>query len=337
MANYSKFLYKLFRYEYWPWYGMFLPLVPVYVYGVLRTGKLLYFTAANPSIDMGGFFGEKKHEILDLIPDNFKVTSIHIVGSLPANILQQLNDCGIDFPVIAKPNVGERGYGVRKIEDIQSLKVYASTESDFLIQEFVTYPLELGIMYCRYPNSESGFVTSITEKKFLTVIGDGNLNVESLLKVHPRGRMYIDMLRHDYAGRMQYVPKIHEEYVVHYIGNHAKGTQFLNGNAHLGNQLNNVFTQMSSKVAGVFYGRYDLKVPSYSDLIAGRNIKIFEMNGVSSEPGHIYDLSNVFKAYKELSNHWLIIIKIANQNIKKGVRTTPIKHFVSQVKRHFWN
>ncbi|MFT7230515.1 MAG: hypothetical protein ACI9GO_000984, partial [Bacteroidia bacterium] len=39
---------------------MFVPVMPVYFFGVLRTRKLLYFTAANPSIDMGGFFGEKK-------------------------------------------------------------------------------------------------------------------------------------------------------------------------------------------------------------------------------------------------------------------------------------
>ena len=335
MANYSKFLYKLFRYEYWPWYGMFLPLVPVYIYGVLRTRKLLYFTAANPSIDMGGFFGEKKHEILDLIPEKYKATSIHITGSLPDNFLLQMESAGITFPVIAKPNIGERGYGVRRIDSYQALKQYAENETDFLVQEFVTFPLELGILYCRYPNSEAGFVTSITEKKFLTVVGNGKLSVESLIKLHPRGRMYLPMLKHEYPTRMVDVPEVDEEYVVHYIGNHAKGTQFLNGNAHLGEELNEVFTEMSSNVAGVFYGRYDLKVPHYADLIAGRNIKIFEMNGVSSEPGHIYDLSNVFKAYKELSNHGLIIIKIANQNIKKGVKTTPLKTFISQVKHHF--
>ena len=178
MANYSKFLYKLFRYEYWPWYGMFLPLVPVYIYGVLRTRKLLYFTAANPSIDMGGFFGEKKHEILDLIPEKYKATSIHITGSLPDNFLLQMESAGITFPVIAKPNIGERGYGVRRIDSYQALKQYAENETDFLVQEFVTFPLELGILYCRYPNSEAGFVTSITEKKFLTVVGNGKLSVE---------------------------------------------------------------------------------------------------------------------------------------------------------------
>ncbi|MBT8327716.1 MAG: hypothetical protein KJP21_08330 [Bacteroidia bacterium] len=335
MAKSSNFLYKLIRYEYWPWYCMFIPLVPIYIYGIIRTRKLLYFTAANPSIDMGGFFGEKKNEILDLIPDNFKVRSIHVVGDLSDDIQLQMEEAEITFPVIAKPNVGERGYGVRKIDDMKSLVRYAHDEDDFLIQEYVTYPLELGVMYCRYPDSNEGFVSSITEKNFLSVVGDGTSDVESLLMKHPRGRMYLNIISMDYPDRMRYVPAKHENYVVHHIGNHAKGTQFLNGNANLGTAINEVFTQMSTEVHGVFYGRYDLKVPSYADLLSGRNIKIFEMNGVSSEPGHIYDLPNVFLAYKELSNHWLIIIKIAKQNIKKGVKPTPFKPFFNQVKNHF--
>ena len=41
---------------------LYIPLLPVYVYGALRTRRLLYFTAANPGIEMGGFFGEKKDQ-----------------------------------------------------------------------------------------------------------------------------------------------------------------------------------------------------------------------------------------------------------------------------------
>ena len=32
-----------------------------------------------------------------------------------------------------------------------------------------------------------------------------------------------------------------------------------------------------------------MKVNSIEDLYEGRNIKIMELNGVSSDPGHIYD------------------------------------------------
>ena len=332
----SKLVQKLTQYEYWPWYALFLPLIPIYFYGVLRTRKLLYFTATNPSIYMGGFFGERKDDILDLIPNEHKVISILIDNESKDLIEDKMIESKLKFPVIAKPNIGERGKGVKIIHNKEEMNQYARSEDEFLIQEYVDYPLELGVMYCEYPNSERGFVSSITEKRFLSVIGDGILTVDELLQAHPRGRLYLDKFRLEYPNRMMIIPKEDEEYVVHRIGNHAKGTQFLNGNKNLSTQLDVVFTNLNKSVEGVYYGRYDLKVPSYEDLKDGRNIKIFEMNGVSSEPGHIYDQRSVFHAYRDLARHWLIILRIAIENIKKGAKTTPLKTFITEMKSHFF-
>jgi hypothetical protein len=77
-------------------------------------------------------------------------------------------------------------------------------------------------------------------------------------------------------------------------------------------------------------------VPSYADLQKGVNIKIFELNGVSSEPGHIYDQTHVFKAYTSLAEHWLALVHISHQNIKKGIKTTPLPMFFSKIIAHFY-
>jgi len=92
---------------------MFLTLLPIYVYAVIRTRKLLYFTAANPSIDMGGFFGERKDEILALIPNEYKASSINVTNGLTLDLAKKvLAENNLQLPVILKPNVGERGNGV---------------------------------------------------------------------------------------------------------------------------------------------------------------------------------------------------------------------------------
>ena len=60
---------------------------------------------------------------------------------------------------------------------------------------------------------------------------------------------------------------------------------------------------------------------SVEDLYKGENIRIMELNGASSEPGHIYDPSlSLFKAYKDLLNHWKRLADISNENIKLGIK-----------------
>lgn len=317
---------------------MFTPMLPIYVYGVVRTGKFLYFTAANPSIDMGGFFGERKDEILDLIPQEYKAKSVSVSGKLNTDTaLLRLAENSFTLPVVLKPNIGERGNGVRVIHTIEDMVAYSESENDFLIQEYIDYPLELGILYSRLPNEQIGVVSSITEKEFLTVRGDGTSTVGELLLLAPRSRIYYPLVLSDFEERLGIVPAVGVDYVVHRIGNHIKGTRFIDANEHITPALNETFTKLSKEVTGVFYGRYDLKVPSYADLQAGKGIKVFELNGVSSEPGHIYDQSNVFKAYYDLAEHWLRLIAISHQNIKKGVKTTPLAIFLKQVKKHFFS
>ncbi len=82
-----------------------------------------------------------------------------------------------------------------------------------------------------------------------------------------------------------------------------------------------------SQISGLNYGRLDLKVPSYKFLEEGRDVIIFEINGVNSEPGHIYDLPTVFGAYKDIAKHCIALIKVSTMNIKKGVKITPLKIF----------
>ena len=331
----KNFIYKSTRYEFWPWYVIYLPLLPVYFFGVLRTRRLLYFTAANPSIDMGGFFGERKNEILNLIPNCHKTISVHITMPMSAD---ELNDAllanNLDFPLVVKPNVGERGDGVCILYSIQELLAYSYT--DYIIQEYIDYPVELGVLFYKYPNDIGGRVSSLTRKEFLTVKGNGVCTVEQLLAGSGRSKIYLPMVRQEFQDSLQHVPLKGEKFVVHKIGNHSKGTRFINANAHITDELNATFSEISNQVDGVYFGRYDLKVPSLEHLKRGDNIKIFELNGVSSEPGIMYDQPNVFKAYSILAHHWLALVDISNQNIRNGVRTTPLRQFFSKVLHHFY-
>ncbi len=331
----NTFLYKLFRFEFWPWYPMYLPLMPIYFAGVIYTRKLLYFTAVNPAIDMGGFFGEHKDEIQAILPQKYLVKSIVIRNGVLKSVESDMQRIGFGYPIIAKPIVGERGDGVKKLKNVMQLEDYAKDEANFIIQKYIDFKVELAVLFYRYPKSRQVFVSSLAEKRYLSVVGDGTSSVADLIQKNSRKRLYLPLIIDEFPEKLRIVPLLNQEFVIHTIGNHVKGTQFINVNNRINKNIVSAVKDIVESIEGVEYGRFDLKVPSYLDFEQGKNIKIFELNGVSSEPTHIYGLPNVVLAYRDLAKHWIILIKIAKQNIKKGVKTTPFLYFFTQVKNHF--
>lgn len=285
---------------------------------------------------MGGFFGERKNLIMALIPEKHKVFGVHVQGTQSKELLSALLlSHSLSFPLVAKPNVGERGDDVRILYTMQELLAYGKVISDYLIQEYICYPLEVGVLFYKYPNSDKGVVSSITQKNFLRVKGNGQNTIEQLLNTCSRNKLYTAALKIDFPKELQHIPESGHNHVVHRIGNHSKGTRFIDANQHINAQISNIFNDLSQQIDGFYYGRFDIKVPSFGHLQRGENIKIFELNGVSSEPGHMYDQTSVFKAYRILAEHWLVLIKIAHQNIKRGEKTTPILYFVKRIITHF--
>ena len=68
---------------------------------------------------------------------------------------------------------------------------------------------------------------------------------------------------------------------------------------------------------GWYYGRLDVKYSSYEQLLKGEDFKIIEVNGIISEPTHIYDATHenasYFKALKSINSHWDIMATIARK------------------------
>jgi hypothetical protein len=121
-----------------------------------------------------------------------------------------------------------------------------------------------------------------------------------------------------HSNKLEVVLEKGSEKVLNIIGNHSKGTQFINGNHLISKNLEHTFDQLFSKIPNVYYGRIDLKYDSFDNLIKGINFKIIEMNGIISEPTHIYDKekSTYLKALKDIRTHWKLMYEIAVQNHK---------------------
>ena len=186
---------------------------------------------------------------------------------------------------------------------------------DILVQEFLTEKKECGIFYLRFPDNQSGKITSITLKDFLHIIGDGKHTLEELVLLDKRAKNYLEIVKSNSSIPLDTVIKKDEKVQLSDIGNHSKGTQFINGNHLISEKLEETITDLNKQINGWFYGRIDVKYNTFEDLENG-NFKILELNGILAEPTHIYDASkiNYLQALKEMRVHWKQLYKIARIN-----------------------
>ena len=297
----------------------------------------MYFSACNPGMKYGGVMGESKYKVLSSIPKKYIPKSILITRSTSISNIQKIIDQELfSYPFIMKPDVGERGKDVEIIHSAQELKSYLKDKAfDLIVQEFVDYDLEFGVLYHRLPGASQGKVTSLVQKGFLTVTGDGKSNLNELISKEIRAKNRLDYLQNKFGYELEKVLPLEEKMRLESIGNHCRGTTFHNANHLINESLTDVFNQISLEIEGFFYGRFDLKVPSLDDLYHGRNIKILELNGVSSEVAHVYDPDyKLIQAYKDIGLHMNFIYQIARKNHALGVKYDSLWTFLTDLRKH---
>jgi RimK-like ATP-grasp domain len=322
--RHSNFIIRLTSWEYWPFGIVQFPLIIYWLWLSLRARSLLFFSASNPTIVLGGMLGESKYDVLNLIPDQYKPKTILIrEPATKEYVLKQIHVNGFSFPLIFKPDLGERGFMVKKITTETQVESYINTlKKDFLIQEFLDLPVELGVFYTRMPDEPSGYVNSVVVKDMLTVTGDGKSTLQELIIDKPRAKLQWEKLKAAHADKLNTILLSEEAFVLNAIGNHSLGTIFLNGEYLINEKLSATFDHISKQIDGFYFGRYDLRCASIEDLYEGK-IKIMELNGCGAEPAHIYQPGfSLWKAFGILFTHWKNIFRISMQNHKRGIPFT---------------
>ncbi|WP_111709245.1 ATP-grasp domain-containing protein [Lutibacter citreus] len=324
------------NWEFWPSYMFYIPILPYAIYLAIKARNLVFYSATNPSINHSGNGSESKFKTLNLIPNEFIPISIFIKKKEDLNwVLNEISIKKLTFPLIIKPDIGFRGLLVKQLHSKKDLQNYLLKYNciDLILQEFIDFKNECGIFYYRIPNEKNGAISSITLKKFLTVIGDGSSNLEKLIKEDKRAFHYYDFLKELHHKDFKNIPNKNTNIQLNVIGNHSKGTQFINGNHLISKDLNKIIDQFMKQIPDFYYGRLDLKFNSFENLIKKNEFKVLEINGIISEPTHIYDSTsiNYFNALKSLKLHWGIIYKIAVNNNKNGVKYDTVPVFLKSL------
>lgn len=322
MTRIRFFWIRLTRFEFWNSYIFYAPFFWQWLYYSARSRNFLYFSCVNEGVPFGGLLQYSKNAMMRDIDPCYQVETVMFTSQQEFQSEQFQ-----DFPYIFKPDIGERGKGVRIVHSRTELEKAVQEENQsFLLQKYCDYPIELGVFYFRYPSGEST-ISSIVQKGFLTVRGDGNLTLRALINNELRARKRLSYFEAKFQHRMDEVVPDGTSILLEEIGNHCRGTTFYDASELISDDLVKVFDQITANMPWFHYGRFDLKVKSIEDLKQGKNLQIFELNGINSEVAHIYDPSySLFKAYRDVSKHLHVMYKISKELHHKESTSKPSLH-----------
>jgi hypothetical protein len=327
---------RLVNKEYWNASIYTVPIVFYSTYLAARARSPLFFTAANPAIPTGGMVGESKADISNWIPPPYRPKNALIRQSDSMTDMHILIEkAGMQFPLILKPVIGCRGLMVEKVATLAEVyRHILRFPTDFLIEEFIDYPVEAAVLYWKNPETGKSGIQSIAGKAFLSVVGDGEQSVQRLLMRESRGILQIERLEKEKPTLLKYVPQSGEKIVVEPIGNHCRGTKFLNYNHLITPEMVAAYDKIQADLPGCYVFRLDVKTPSVSDLQAGRNIKILEINGVGSDPAHIYDPATpFFEIWAAYIRLWKKIFEVSTALHRSGVPYMKLKEYKDYSKK----
>ncbi|WP_339752432.1 hypothetical protein [Algoriphagus aquimarinus] len=293
--------------------------VPMFVLGIswaIRLRKANFFAAVNPSLGNGGLYNYSKFEAQNHFPKiNLPNTClIHSEENFDV-ILSKINAGNLNYPFIIKPDVGERGKGVKLIQNQGELEIYLTEQpiEAYLIQEFIEKAQEYGVFFLKNPMTGKFSIPSLTRKISLQVIGDGISSISELIQNHPRASRYQNLIQ---AGDSNHIPLHNEVVKLSPMGNHCKGAVFLDYSSYISSEMIASFEQIFEAVEGINYGRLDVKVDELSDLCDPENIIILEVNGANAEPIHMYSPEkNYHDGLKTINSYFQNMGMMAKHNL----------------------
>jgi len=335
------FAKRTLRWEFWPPYVFYPPVIAYLVWLGARFRSFTLFTAANPAIPAGGFVGESKHSILE----NLKEATGHLpawtllpleeAGARLRRAMEFLEASGLEYPVVVKPDGGQRGSGVGVVRSAEHLKDHLKGVAyPVILQEYVPGK-EFGVFYFRDLEEDCGHIFSVTEKRMPEMVGDGRRTLEELILADDRAVCMAEFYLRKNSHRAHQIPAEGERVPLVELGTHCRGAIFLDANQAVTPALEQSIDRIAKSFDGFYFGRFDIRVPSDEDFRAGRNLKVIELNGVTSEATHIYDPGlSLLEAYRVLFRQWRIAFEIGEKNRRRGYRPATVLELLRMIREY---
>lgn len=275
-----------------------VPLTLQWLWLSLRYRSLTLPSCANPAITSGGLVGEGKLEYFaGMGPKARSATAPWVPvstqrGWQDSELQAAMSGAGLAFPVIAKPDLGLCGYGVRRIDAMGELQVYLTafpTNETVVLQQYLRQEGEAGIFYARDPVTDEGQIIGLALRYFPRVVGDGVHSVEQLVARDQRASRMAHSPRHESCYDAARVPAPGEVVRLSTVGSTRVGGLYRDGAACITPRLLQAVDAIARDMPDFHFGRFDVRYDSLADLEAGQGFTIMEINGAGSEAIEAWD------------------------------------------------
>jgi membrane protein DedA with SNARE-associated domain len=323
-----------------------LPVIPYYIpiglqwlWLAARYRSLSLPTAANPHIEAGGLLGESKQACLDLAGPVARPWLAGFTGLTRGHGDLVLGDveaagtamakAGLSFPVVVKPDIGWRGFGVRRLDGPGDLATYLAAYPEgarYLLQEYLPWAGEAAVFWLRRPGAAKGEIFSLTLRYYPFVVGDGHSTIRRLILACPRMRWKARELFDGNRDRLDQVPAVGESVRLAVVGSNRVAGLYIDGRRHATAALTERIEAICADIPEFHFGRFDLRFEDIDRLEAGEGFKIVEINGAGAEAVHIWDPEvSVLEGFRVLFEQQSLLFAIAAHNRARGFQPMGIR------------
>lgn len=275
-----------------------VPLTIQWLWLSLRYRSLTLPSCANPAIMSGGLVGEGKLEYFSGMGQTARSATapwcpVSTQRTWRDSELQEvMSGAKLVFPVMAKPDLGLCGYGVRRIDDMGELQDYLAAfppNETVVLQQYLPQEGEAGIFYVRDPVTDKGRIIGLALRYFPCVVGDGVSSVGQLVSQDRRVRRITHSHQHASRYDASRVPAAGEVVRLSTVGSTRVGGLYRDGAAWITPRLLQAIDAIARDMPDFHFGRFDVRFDNLVDLAAGCGFTIMEINGAGSEAIEAWD------------------------------------------------
>ncbi|GIL40227.1 hypothetical protein [Roseiterribacter gracilis] len=336
----------LSHFEFWPGEAFYAPIALYALWLGFRYG-FRSSTCANPTIEAGGLVGESKSAVLSLAtgdacdwiaPWTSIVRGTGDSATEADRAEAALRAANLPYPVVAKPDLGCRGMGVRPIASRDELLAYLDSfphGQRLVLQTLIDWEPEASVLWARGPNDLQGRILSLTLKYFPRVTGDGMRTLRQLIEADPRAGKVAHLYLARHAARLDEVIAAGEQVRLVFSGSHSKGAIFRNGKHFATEALARRLDAIANDVPGLHVARFDVRCASIAQLAMGEGFRIVEINGVGGEAIHVWDSrTRLLTAWRDLCAQTRTSYVIGAANRARGAKPLSWSRLYFLWRRH---
>ncbi|WP_245987072.1 hypothetical protein [Azospirillum thermophilum] len=291
----------------------------------------------------GGLLGESKIACIDLITGDARrwVAESQALrnraGWTAADLDAAVGAAGLSFPLVVKPDIGWRGFGVRLVRSVEDLQEYLRgfpADCRFILQAYVPYAGEAGVFYARMPGERHGRIFSMTFRYYPHVVGDGHSTLDELIARDPRAAMKGKLHRDALRDRLHEIPVAGERVRLSLVGSSRVGGLYKDACGYVTATLTARFDEIADSMPEFHFGRFDVRFASIESLQRGEEFRIIEVNGAGAEAIHMWDPEfGLIDAYAALFHQQSLMFEVAAANRARGFQPLTAMELVRYQRR----